>query len=648
MAQTVVWMFIFFLAYGAFCLFIGIRTSRLHTDPKAFFAPSGGIGTWVFVIAITAAMFAGWTVTGQPGQVFRNAFQYVNASLFVITVPLAGVLVQKRQWLMAQKYGHVTSGDMYAGYFGSSTIALISAGIAVLFAVPFLAILFSAAAALMWGLSDGSVSREVAMWGLAGLILVYSALGGIRAASSIGVVQGVLFAGAVIILGVFAIDQVGGITVLGQWLAASGSAAGESARTHGFGGGDYPGMLVVPGVVQWTSGLGLEQSLGGPWTAVMGLSFALSMMGLQFAPGFTTLGMASRNVRAFSIHQIWGSAFCVGLLMLLFSTFQGMGAHLLGADGSANLAGLAKRAILPELSGAQQGDLVQQYIRAIGANYPWLMGLLAVAAIAAIQSTSAIILASSGNILARDVYKRHIQPGADWADQKQASAIFMLLLCLAALMLASFAMQATLVLAALAIPMSFQLLPALVGVLWWPWIPQRAVVFGLIAGLIVVVLTEPLGQILTGYALPWGKWPFTIHSGVWGMLFNLLICLLTASFSRNQVDHRRREAFHTFLNSASGIPTSSRAKSVAWTILLFWTFFAAGPGSVLGNALFGDPSGGIETWVFALPSIWAWTLFWWALGVGLVWFLAVKIGMSVLPEQRPITNTVVRGVSDNG
>ena len=70
---------------------------------------------------------------------------------------------------------------------------------------------------------------------------------------------------------------------------------------HGFGGGDYPGMLVVPGVVQWVSGIGLEQAFGGPWTAVMGLSFAVSMMGIQFAPGFTTIGMASREVRAFSI-----------------------------------------------------------------------------------------------------------------------------------------------------------------------------------------------------------------------------------------------------------------------------------------------------------------------------------------------------------
>lgn len=642
MAQTVVWMFIFFLAYGAFCLFMGIRASRSHTDPKEYFAPKGGIGTWVFVIAISAAMFAGWTVTGHPGQVFRDGFQFVNASLFVITVPLAGVLVQKRQWLMAQKYGHVTSGDLYAHYFNEGSIALIAALIAMVFAIPFLAILLSAAGALMWGLSDGAVSREVAMWGLAGLMLVYSALGGIRAAAAVGVVQGALFAGVVMILGIFALEQVGGITVFGQGLAEMGAAAGEDVRTHGFGGGDYPGMLVVPGVVQWVSGIGLEQALGGPWTAVMGLSFSISMMGIQFAPGFTTIGMASRGVRAFSIHQIWGSAFCIGLLLLLFSTFQGVGAHLLGANGAP---------VLSELAETRQGELVQQYIRAIGVDYPWLMGLLAVSAIAAIQSTSAMLLSSSGNVLARDVYKRQFQRDADWGDQKRMSAIFMLLLCLSALMLASFAMQAAVVLAALAVPLSFQLLPALMAALWLPWVPRRAVTFGLIVGMVVVVLTEPLGQILTGYALPWGKWPFTVHSGVWGMFFNLVICVLTASFSGRDTDNDRRQVLHSALNAASGKPTSNRAKSAAWILLLFWAFFAVGPGAVLGNALFGNPGGGIEAWVFGVPSIWAWSLFWWALGVGLVWFLAVKMGMSVLPEpepRAPSINSVVKGVSDNG
>ena len=642
MAQTVVWMLIFFLAYGAFCLFMGIRASRNQTDPKEFFSPKGGIGTWVFVIAISAAMFAGWTVTGHPGQVFRDGFQYVNASLFVITVPLAGVLVQKRQWLMAQKFGHVTAGDLYSHYFGEGSITLISALITVVFAIPFLAILLSAAGALMWGLSDGVVSRVVAMWGLAGLMIVYTALGGIRAAAAVAVVQGALFAGVVMILGIFALAQTGGITLFGEGLAAMAAAAGEDVRTHGFGGGDYPGMLVVPGVVQWVSGIGLEQALGGPWTAVMGLSFAISMMGIQFAPGFTTIGIASRGVRAFSIHQIWGSAFCVGLLLLLFSPFQGIGAHLLGAGGAA---------VLPELSDVHQGELVQQYIRAIGTHYPWLMGLLAISAIAAIQSTSAILLTSSGNVLARDIYKRQFQRDADWGDQKRVSAILMLLLCLAALMLASFAMKVAVVLAALAIPMSFQLLPALMAALWLPWVPRHAVTFGLIVGMVVVVLTEPLGQILTGYALPWGKWPFTVHSGVWGMFFNLVICVLTASFSGRDTDSDRRQALHSALNAASGKPSSNRAKSAAWILLLVWVFFAAGPGSVLGNAIFGDPSGGIDAWVFGVPSIWAWSLFWWALGVGLVWFLAVRMGMSVLLEVEPesqSTNSIVKGVSENG
>jgi SSS family solute:Na+ symporter len=34
-----------------------------------------------------------------------------------------------------------------------------------------------------------------------------------------------------------------------------------------------------------------------------------------------------------------------------------------------------------------------------------------------------------------------------------------------------------------------------------------------------------------------------------------------------------------------------------------------------------------------MPSIWAWQILWWALGVGMMWFLAYKMEMSTLPDK---------------
>ena len=42
-----------------------------------------------------------------------------------------------------------------------------------------------------------------------------------------------------------------------------------------------------------------------------------------------------------------------------------------------------------------------------------------------------------------------------------------------------------------------------------------------------------------------------------------------------------------------------------------------------------------------MPSIWAWQIIWWALGVGVVWFLANKLRMSVEPELE------IKAISEN-
>ena len=71
---------------------------------------------------------------------------------------------------------------------------------------------------------------------------------------------------------------------------------------------------------------------------------------------------------------------------------------------------------------------------------------------------------------------------------------------------------------------------------------------------------------------------------------------------------------------------------LAALLLMIWMFFAIGPGSVFGNMAFGEPNAGYDQWLLGMPSIWAWQIIWWALGVGVVWFLANKLRMSVEPK----------------
>ena len=62
-------------------------------------------------------------------------------------------------------------------------------------------------------------------------------------------------------------------------------------------------------------------------------------------------------------------------------------------------------------------------------------------------------------------------------------------------------------------------------------------------------------------------------------------------------------------------------------------FFGIGPGAVIGNTIFGAPNAGVEGWTFGIPSIWAWQILFWILGVGMMWFLAFKMEMSAVPDK---------------
>ena len=67
------------------------------------------------------------------------------------------------------------------------------------------------------------------------------------------------------------------------------------------------------------------------------------------------------------------------------------------------------------------------------------------------------------------------------------------------------------------------------------------------------------------------------------------------------------------------------------------------PGAVIGNTIFGNPNDA-ASWIFGMPSIWAWQILWWALGVGMMWFLAYKMEMSILPNKE--VSALVEDIGD--
>ena len=540
--------------------------------------------------------------------------------------------------MLSRKFGYITPGEMYYDYYKSDTIRVLSVLVTFFIAIPLIAVFFGATGYLINILSEGYVSREMGMWVVSTIVLFYVTRGGFKSIVSVGVVQSWLYFVTVIVLGIIIYSLIGDLDSFGKSLAKIASTSISSwGNTNGYGGGDYNGYFALPGVIQWVAGLGKNEAVGGPWTAMMIFTFTVTFMGIILSPSFSMWSYSAKHPKVFSYYQIWGSAVVVGLLLFIFTTFQGIGASLLGANPEINSNGLAISNLLPEIPKNDHSLIIYHIINLMDEYALWLTGLLAVGIIAALQSTASALLMTSGSIITRDLYKAYVNKNIPWEKELAVARIIMLLIFLASLYLATFAKPAMVIFSGISIAIAFQFIIVLLGLLWFPWITKGAAMSGLIIGIIIVILTETIGQQITGNRLPWGRWPLTIHSGVWGLIFNVFICFSISGFSNiTKIDMYRshRQKFHDFLNDHMGLhPSRTKLRSFAYVIALIWLFFGVGPGQVLGNNFFGEPGAGYEAWILKIPSIWGYQLIWWFFGIGLIWFLSNKMDLSTLPNK---------------
>ncbi|MCF6289704.1 MAG: sodium:solute symporter [Desulfobacterales bacterium] len=627
MTAATVWLFVFVAMYWAYCIFWGIKGARSAKTASDYFIAGRQIPIWVFVLAATATSFSGWTFMGHPGLVYRDGFQYAYASFYAITIPFTGVMFLKRQWILGKRFGFVTPGEMFAEYFKSDAMRILTVVVALVFSVPYLGVQLRASGFLFNILTDGLLGVETGMWMLSLVVIIYVASGGLRAVAYVDTMQCLLLAGGILAIGIITLNAVGGWSALNEGIAHL--AALDTKRTPD----GYSHYIAIPGVIQFVkSG---PSAAGGAWTGIMCLTYMFALMGIQSAPAFSMWSFSNKNPRPFAPQQVWASSFGIGFILIIFTAIQGLGGHLIGADPVMLAAGQAKDLLgiggdIMKTPG-KQGMIVPALIHLMSVSTPWLVGLLAVCALAAMQSTGAAYMSTAGGMLTRDLYKRYINPEASHATQKLFGRIGVVIICGLALVVATTSHDALVLLGGLAVAYGFQMWPALIGACWWPWLTKRGVTVGLIAGLIVVTCTETIGTKWFGITA-WGRWPWTIHSAGWGIFFNLGLAILVSAVTQDEKDMEHKMTFHQYLKETAALPASLQGlKPVAWGATLIWFMFAIGPGAVIGNTIFGNPNDS-ATWIFGMPSIWAWQIIWWALGVVMMWFLAYKMRMSTMPE----------------
>ncbi|MEL0337619.1 MAG: sodium:solute symporter family protein [bacterium] len=620
MDAKIYWLLAFVGLYWSYCIFWGIKGAITSKTSEDYFVAGRSIGTWVFVLAATATSFSGWTFVGHPGKILTDGLPYAFASFYALTIPFTGVLFLRRQWVLGRVYNYVTPGEMYSDYYGGNSMRALTVLVAFLFSVPYLGIQLRASGALFNVLTDGLISTNLGMILLSTVVVIYVASGGLKSVAYVDCAQAILLALGIIVLGVITIKWIGGWNLFTEGigvLVKNDLISGNRLTLQGFSS-----RVAMPGSIQIVSSG--SNAVGGVWTGMMCMTYMFALMGIQSSPAFSMWAYANKTSKPFRWQQVVASSIVIGIILFTFTIIQGMGADVLVLNG-----------IFETIS---DSTLVPKLINLMSESAPWLVGLLAVCALAAMQSTGSAYMSTFSAMITRDIYKNYIDEEVTEDRQKFIGRLFVVVVAVAALVVAIVSTDALVMLGGLAVAYGFQMYPALFGNLYCKWISKSGVTMGLIAGLLAVTLTDKMSSI---FSLPWGAYPLTIHSAGWGIFFNIIFTGFGSYFfpdsDQKNLDKEKR---HAFLSEVAGVPESKKKLvPLAYCLVIFWFLFGFGPFAMIGNTLFSDPNIP-ATWApFNLPSIWIWQLVFLFFGIFVMWFLAFYMGFSQPISSKKIEST---------
>ena len=583
--------------YIIYCFYWGLKGYFSEKTSAGYAIAGRSIPFIAFLMAATAASFSGWTFIGHPGLIWRDGLSYAFASFYVLTIPITGAFFAKRNWLMGKRYGFITPGDMFAYYFNSEFARWLTVFTAFLYSMFYSAVQLMASAALFHWVAGVPVTFGAIF--MAFIVWFYVCSGGLKASTWVGVLQFVLLVGGIILLGYFVITS----DAIGGWTAFSAKANALDKN-----------MLEVPRVMAPALvGPAYSKAAGeGIWTAVMVLSYMFALMGIQSSPAFTLWNFGIKSPAPLAWQQTFMSTFVVGFALFFFTAFQGIGGKILQLEGVLELA--------------KDSDLVPKLM--VEFLPPFVLGVVFLGAIAAIHSTAAPYIGTGGTILLRDVYWRYIRKQeAGHAEQIWVNRLLATVVTIAALWVGLTSKAALVILGALATSFGFVMYVFLMGVHWGFRFPSIGACLGVLAGMLAVFLTYYV----------W-KYPLSIHCAAWGTGVGLAVAYLCRGLGMkdNEETIKRQNEVRTFLDSIDSPSENGRKWRNAMKIVVpIWYFFAIGPACILGNNAFSFAG---------FTPLWSWQIFWWILGIVMMWALTFKAEMSTTSAaqiERAETDTMI-------
>jgi solute:Na+ symporter, SSS family len=448
---------------------------RAFGGPVTFFLVGGDLYTAYTLVAVPALVYA------------QGGLGFFAVSYVAITYPLVYVALP-RLWSVAHVHGFVSTSEFVRARFGSPALSVLVAIVAIVGTLPYVALQIVGLEVVFQALGLGGALPLLLAFGFLAFFTFNS---GLRAPALLAILKDSLLLITVLMLLLWL-----GVTE-GGWGEVIGAAGAKFAKSHGSGGG----LLLAP-----AGQLGYV-------TLILGSALALFLY-----PHAITGVLAARN-RA-TVKRSMSTLPVYSVLLGVFALFGFVAISAGIKPSGGNVDTIIPQLFHSTLSGTALG--LAYAALAIGALVP-----------------ASVMSIGAANVFTRSIYREYIRPDATPSQEARVSRTASLLVKLGAIAVVLLLnLQFAVNLQLMGGVLILQVFPAVALGLFTNWFHRRALIAGLVAGLISGIFM--LYQIpsvaangkITSHHFGGSSWPlahlglatrFAVYAGLAALVVNLAV-----------------------------------------------------------------------------------------------------------------------------
>lgn len=370
-----------FAVYLLIMIVIGIIYMKRTNNSEDYFLGGRGLGGWVAALSAQASDMSGWLLMGLPGAIYAmgTGQAWIAIGLFLGTVFNWVCISSRLRRYTIKANNSLTLPAYFENRFrdNKKILLLISSIVIVIFFLVYTASALAAGGKLFN--SVFGLDYHIALAIGAGVILLYTFMGGFMAVCVTDFVQGTLMLVGLMIVPIAAFFILGGGDGVTQVINESGVAGGASSYLNLFTNGERPYTFVE---------------------IFSQLAWGLGYCGM---PHILTRFMAIKNQKELRKSRV------IAIIWVMISL------------GCACMLGIVGRAFLfPTILGTEgtastENVFIEMIIKMFTETYslPFIGGLFLCGILAAIMSTADSQLLVTASAVSKDLYKDVLRPETD-------------------------------------------------------------------------------------------------------------------------------------------------------------------------------------------------------------------------------------------